>query len=166
MTSSLGKFLRMTLKEQRSLVTIQEDMEVAAAYLKIQSIRLGERLCVDINIEQQYSNIPIPSMTIQPIIENAILHGVENMLDTCTISVYCRERDGFVELVVENNGPDIDVDIMRKLENKEVVPKGLGIGLTNIQKRLKILISEDCGILIEKTEESSLVIVRLLGNQN
>ena len=161
MTSALGKLLRMSLKEQRNVVTLKEDMEVAREYLKIQAIRLEERLKVSIDIEESYEEIKIPSMTIQPIVENAIFYAAEEMLETCEIRIYCRNKNNFIELIVEDNGPGIDTDIIKKLETKEVIPKGLGIGLENIQKRLKILISKDSGILIERKNGRTLVIVRL-----
>ncbi len=165
MSSLLGKFLHMTLKEQRSLITIREDMEIAAAYLKIQSIRLEERLAIDIHIENRYEDISIPFMTIQPIVENAVLYGIENMLEGGKIWVYCREKGGFAELIVEDNGEEIDPDVIQKLERKEIAPKGLGIGLVNIQKRLKLLLSEQCGIFITREEDRNQVIIRLLAEK-
>ena len=165
MSSLLGKFLHMTLKEQRSLITIREDMEIAAAYLKIQSIRLEERLAIDIHIEKRYEDISIPSMTIQPVVENAVLYGIENMLEGGKIWVYCREKGGFAELIVEDNGEEIDPDVIQKLERKEIAPKGLGIGLVNIQKRLKLLLSEQCGIFITREEDRNQVIIRLLAEK-
>lgn len=162
MTSALGKLLRMSLKEQRNVVTLKEDMEVAREYLKIQSIRLEERLKVSIDIKEEYEMVKIPSMTIQPIVENAIFYAAEEMLEICEIRMYCRKKDDFVELVVEDNGPGMDTDIIRKLETKEVIPRGLGIGLENIQKRLKILISKESGIFIERRNGRTLVIVRLI----
>ncbi len=161
MTAALGKLLRATLKEQRNVISLKEDMDIAESYLKIQSVRLEERLQVTVQIEEVYQDIRIPAMTIQPIVENAILHAAEEMLELCEIAIYGRERDGFFELVVEDNGPGIDVDIIKKLETKEVMPKGLGIGLTNINKRLKILISEKSGIVIERDEDRSRVMIRL-----
>ena len=155
----------MTLKEQRSLITIREDMEIAAAYLKIQSIRLEERLAIDIHIEKRYEDISIPSMTIQPVVENAVLYGIENMLEGGKIWVYCREKGGFAELIVEDNGEEIDPDVIQKLERKEIAPKGLGIGLVNIQKRLKLLLSEQCGIFITREEDRNQVIIRLLAEK-
>lgn len=162
MTSALGKLLRTSLKEQRNVITLKEDLVVAREYLKIQCVRLEERLNVTIEIEEKYEEVKIPSMTVQPIVENAIFYAAEEMLEPCEIRMYCRERNGFVEFVVEDNGPGMDTDIIRKLETKEIVPQGFGIGLENIQKRLKILISPDSGILVERNNGRTLVIIRLI----
>ena len=94
--------------------------------------------------------------------KRAIFYAAEEMLETCEIRMYCRKKDDFVELVVEDNGPGMDTDIIRKLETKEVIPRGLGIGLENIQKRLKIVISKESGIFIERRNGRTLVIVRLI----
>jgi len=165
MTSALGKLLRTSLKEQRNVITLKEDLVVAMEYLKIQCVRLEERLNVSIEIDERYEEIKIPSMTVQPIVENAIFYAAEEMLEPCEIKMYCRERNGFVEFVVEDNGPGMDTDIIRKLETKEIVPKGFGIGLENIQKRLKILISPDSGILVERNNDRTLVIIQLIAEE-
>lgn len=161
MTAALGKLLRMSLMEQRDLIPLKEDMEMVKEYVKIQSVRFGERLKININIQERYEDIAIPCMSIQPLVENAILYGMEEMLDICEISVYCRERAGMVEIVVEDNGPGIDTDIITKLETKQIVPKGLGIGLENINKRLKMLVSSDSGVIAEREGEKTFVIIRL-----
>lgn len=161
MTSSLGKLLRSSLKEQRNIITLKEDLKVAEEYLKIQAIRLGKRLHITNDVDPKYEKVKIPSMTIQPLVENAIFYAAEEMQETCEIYLYCREENGFIEFVVEDNGPGMDEDILEKLENGHIIPKGLGIGLENINKRLGILISKESGIRIERKNERTYVIVRL-----
>ncbi len=162
MTSALGKLLRTSLKEQRNVVKLKEDLKMAEEYLKIQSVRLGERLRVCIDVDEQYEEILIPFMTIQPLVENAVFYAAEEMQETCEIRLYCRQIIGFVEFVVEDNGPGMDEDIVEKLETKQIIPQGLGIGLENIDKRLKLLISKESGVFVERKEDRTLVIVRLL----
>lgn len=161
MTSSLGKLLRMSLKEQRNIVDLKEDLRIVEEYLKIQSIRLGNRLKVRIQVEDKYENVKITSMTLQPLVENAIFYSAEEMQEVCEICLYCREDGDFVEVVVEDNGPGMDEDIIQKLESSQIKANGLGIGLVNINKRLKLLISEDSGIKVERKCGRTLVIVRI-----
>lgn len=161
LTSSLGKLLRSSLKEQRQVVPLKNDLDIALEYVKIQKIRLENRLSVKVDIAESYMDVPIPAMTLQPLVENAILHAAEEMLDTCEIQLYCRRDDHAIEVVVEDNGQGMDLDILPKLENGEITAKGLGIGLENINKRLKLLISPDSGVKIARENERTQVIIRL-----
>lgn len=162
MTAALGKLLRTALKEQRDLVPLREDLLIAQEYLKIQEIRMEDRLFVGIDIDPSYESVKIPPMTIQPIVENAVVYAAEEMPELCEIRLYCRRNGQFVELVVEDNGQGLDTDILRKLEDGEVAPRGLGIGLKNINKRLKLLVGEDAGLLVERRNGRTLVVIRLL----
>lgn len=160
MTSALGKLLRTSLKEQRKLISLEEEIKMVEEYLKIQKIRYGDRLEVIVEIKEEYKMILVPVMSVQPLVENSIIYAMEEMLDVCQIHIYCRENGKFVEIVVEDNGPGMDTDIVTKLNAKEVVPHGLGIGLENINKRLKLLISEECGLLVERIDGWTKVIIR------
>ena len=162
LTSSLGKMLRTSLKEQRNVVPLKEDVDIAKEYIKIQSIRLDGRLEIYIDIDESFYNIRIPHMTIQPLIENAISYAAEEMLEKCEIRLYCRKHEICVEIIVEDNGQGMDTDIINKIEQGIVIPKGLGIGLENINKRLKLLISPASEIIIERKNERTMVIVRLV----
>lgn len=161
MTSALGKLLRFSLKEHRNVIPLCEEMKMVEEYLKIQSVRLGDRMQISLKIEDRFKEILIPSMTIQPLVENAIFYAAEEMQEICEIGLYCKEKEEFVEVVVEDNGPGMNVDILEKLETKQIIPQGMGIGLLNINKRLKLLISKDSGLFVERCNDRTLVIVRL-----
>ena len=76
-------------------------------------------------------------MTIQPLVENAIHHAAEKMLDVCVIRVSGAATADGVDIIVQDNGPGTDEDILNKLESGEVQPEGLGIGMRNIHKRVQ-----------------------------
>ena len=101
-------------------------------------------------------------MTVQPIVENAIIHAAEEMIETCEIRLYCRENENYIEFIVEDNGPGMECDINKKFALKDRVPQGLGIGLENINRRLKLIISEESGVFVERKSNKTLVIIRLL----
>lgn len=161
MTSALGRMLRVSLKEQKHVVSVKEELDMVEEYLKIQSVRLGKRLKVYIEVDEYYYDIKIPSMTLQPLVENSIFYAAEEMDDDCEIRLFSREEDGKVKIVVEDNGAGMDEDILEKLEKKEKIPEGLGIGLLNINKRLKILIAEDCGLVVGREGNKTQVAVKL-----
>jgi two-component system sensor histidine kinase YesM len=162
MTTALGRMLRATLNDKLDIITIGEDMEIAREYLSIQLIRYGDQLLADFQIADEFLAVPIPAMTIQPLVENAVRHGAEEMLEMCEIRVYCQRMGPFVDVAVEDNGPGMAEDILEKLESGEIKPEGLGIGLNNIHKRLQLAFNEECGLRIQRCEGKTRVIVRVL----
>ena len=137
MTSSLGKLLRASLNDKRDVVTVREDLQTVRDYLSIQEIRYGERLQVEYAVDDAVMPCHIPAMTVQPLVENAIHHAAEHMLDTCIIRISGNVVPDGIDVIVQDNGPGIDEDILTKLESGEVQPEGLGIGLRNIHKRVQ-----------------------------
>ena len=85
-------------------------------------------------------------MTLQPIIENAVNYGLEDDLDICIIRVRGSVEEDRAILVVEDNGPGVEQDIIEKLVSGERQPNGNGIGLLNVQKRIELAFSEEYGL--------------------
>ena len=163
MTDALGKLLRTTLSNNRDMITVAEDMRIANEYLRIQLIRYGSRLHVESHIDDMAACARIPSMTIQPLIENAVHHAAEEMSETCEIRVYGQVTEKDVTVIVEDNGPGMDEDILEKLESGEVQPDGLGIGLRNIHRRIQLAFSTAYGLEIRRDAGKTRVIVHLPG---
>ncbi len=167
MTAALGRMLRATLKDTRDLIPLSEDMRIAQEYLNIQLIRYGEQLQAEFRIEEEFLSVRIPAMTLQPLVENAVRHGAEEMLETCRIRLYCRREGRYVDLTIEDNGPGMAEDILEKLKSGEIQPEGLGIGLSNIHKRLRLAFrDEECGLRIRREDGTTRVTVRILGEGN
>lgn len=135
MTDALGKMLRASLNDKRDVVSVEEDLQITKEYLRIQLLRYGDRLRVEYDLEESLLCCRIPAMTIQPLVENAVHHAAEEMLETCVIRIGGRAEDGAVDLYVEDNGPGMDEDMLAKLESGEIKPEGMGIGLRNIHRR-------------------------------
>ena len=161
MTDALGKLLRASLSEQRDVVPLEADWRIAEEYLRIQRLRYGERLLVENALDPALARTPIPSMTLQPIVENAVQHAAEEMSETCVIRVYARACAQDVEVVVEDNGPGMDEEILEKLACGALRPDGLGIGLNNIQRRIALHFSDRYGLRIRREGGRTQVIVRL-----
>lgn len=161
MTHALGKLLRASLNDKRDVITIAEDLQVTRDYLSIQQIRYGERLQVEYDLPQELLSCRIPAMTIQPLVENAIHHAAEKMLDTCVIRISAAPAADGVDVVVQDNGPGADEDILAKLESGEVQPEGLGIGMRNIHKRIQYAFSNQYGLRVHSEEGKTQIIVHL-----
>lgn len=161
MTDALGKMLRASLNDKRDVVTIAEDLQITQAYLRIQLIRYGDRLRVEYDLPEEIMPCRIPAMTIQPLVENAVHHAAEEMLDTCVIRISGAAVDGGVEVVVEDNGPGMDEDILAKLESGEIKPEGMGIGMRNIHRRVQYAFSDRYGLRVRRVDEHTRIIIRL-----
>ena len=148
MTDALGKMFRASLNDKRDIVTVKEDLQITREYLRIQEIRYGDRLRVEMTVDESVLRNRIPAMTLQPLVENAVHHALEEMLDTCVIRISGgREEEGVV-LSVEDNGPGMDEDILNKLESGEIAPEGLGIGMRNINRRVQYAFGERFGLRV------------------
>ena len=105
--------------------------------------------------------IALPRMTVQPIVENAVHYAAEEMLDTCRIRVFARREGKDVVIVVEDNGSGIDEDILNRLENGAAQSRGTGIGLRNIDQRIRIAFSERYGLEFHRVDDRTQVWIRV-----
>ena len=149
MTEGLSKMLRSSLNDKRDIVTLGEDLDTARDYLAIQTLRYGDRLQVAFDVPEALSNVRIPNMTVQPLVENAVLHAAEEMMEGCRILISAQRTGAGVTVTVENNGATMDEDMLEKLESGAVKPQGIGIGLTNIHKRIQLAFSDAYGLQIK-----------------
>lgn len=161
MTDALGKLLRASLNDKRDIVTVAEDLQLTREYLRIQLIRYGERLRVEYDVPEAVMPCRIPAMTIQPLVENAIHHAAEKMLEPCIIRISADVIPGGVDVIVEDNGPGMDEDILAKLESGAVKPEGLGIGMRNIHRRVQYAFSEEYGLRVQCAQGKTRIIVHL-----
>ena len=165
MTTSLARMLRKSLSDKREVISLREDLQIAEEYMSIQLIRYGDRLEMERRVPEELLETPVPAMTVQPLVENAVRHAAEEMLEPCRIAVTARRNEGRVEICVEDNGPGMPEDMLEKLERGEAAPSGLGIGLRNIDRRLKLLFSAECGLRIQRAQGVTRVIVLLPGKE-
>lgn len=126
-------------------VTLGEELEQVRRYLQIMEMRMGERLTWTIELEQPEAAVPVPKLLIQPIVENAILHGVESRVGSGTVSIVITPsgRSGWTRVTVSDNGPGMDAERLSALRSAleggpSISSKGTGVGLVNVQRRLKL----------------------------
>lgn len=125
----LADLFRATLSDKRNLITLKEELEAARIYQRIEQLRMGERLQVRWHIEDLPMQALVPALTVQPLLENAIGHGVENLETGGQVTVEGGRADGMVLLRIRNPVP---------LDNPQ--PRGgHGIALENIRERLLLL---------------------------
>lgn len=139
-TESLGKILRYTLYKKEALVPLREELEIVEGYVSIQKYRYGERLIVLTEVPKKWGEAMIPPMALQNLTENSIKHALENMLEPCVVKIGALDSGEDLLLFVEDNGPGISEETLKKL--RDPVEADEGIGLINIKKRLSLLLGE------------------------
>lgn len=141
MTVALGTILRSALSKQQ-YVTIEEELDSLKKYMTIQEYRYRKRVAFSVECEAS-GRFLIPHMTLQPLVENSIYHGVEKMLTPCTISVTIKEDAERIAITIDDNGPGMTEDELEAVRSFNAEPKGHGIGLKNIYERLKMAFEQD-----------------------
>jgi two-component system LytT family sensor kinase len=131
MIVGLSEFLRRASEDShRSQVTLAEEVEYLQRYVDIQKVRFGERLRVTMDVQPELLNAQVPGLLLQPLVENAIKHGVAKRVSGGTIRVAGERRNGSLYLSVYNDGPSFP---------EEWQTNSTGVGLANLRTRLQIL---------------------------
>jgi sensor histidine kinase YesM len=126
MCESLGDFLRRTLAlGARDAVTLGEELALVDRYLAIERVRFGERLRVERRLDPEAERCLVPPLLLQPLVENAIKHGIAERIEGGTVRIAAASRDGSLTIEVEN---DTDADAPAR--------QGQGVGLDNVRRRL------------------------------
>lgn len=146
MVESLGRLLRATLSEQDRTFSLKKELELVECYMTIQQLRFDDQLQFRLNIDETLLTTKIPKLTIQPLVENAIHYGLEEIAEICIIEIEVFEEDNLVKINVKNSGTQFEEDLLIKLRTREIHPHGLGIGLLNINDRIKITFGDSYGL--------------------
>ena len=144
MTKSLAKFFRLSLNKGRELVTIEEEIEHIKEYLYIQKVRYEEKLEYVIDVDQSILKEYIPKIMLQPIVENSIYHGIKYIEGKGHIWIEVQDKGDKIVLRVVDDGIGFDKD--DQTPNRET--RLSGIGLQNVEKRIKLYYGEEYGIKI------------------
>lgn len=154
MVESLGLLLRTTLSRRGDeSYTVGEEMEIISSYITIQKIRYEERLSFDNQVPADLYAFHIPRLSIQPLVENAIFYGLEVNVDACKILLSAKQQGGVCHFYVKNTGSEMEEDLLTKLEREEIKPHGHGVGLLNIDKRIKIQYGSAYGLRLYNEAE-------------
>jgi LytS/YehU family sensor histidine kinase len=146
----LAQYLRGTLgAQERALVPLREEWSLCERYLAVEALRFGERLRIEMSMEEAAENCEVPSLLLQPLVENAVTHGVAELDEPQPLRVHARCRDGRLSLELEN-GLD---PAPRRREG--------GVGLANVRARLFGQYGDDATLRIERNRDRFLVVLDL-----
>jgi len=168
MIKELSKLMKISLSRGRELITLEEELEHATAYIKLQQLRYDYVFKVFWNIDQETKTNLIPKITLQPLIENAIIHGVRNMDEDGEIYIGSAGQDGMIVITIEDNGyKPVDYDAIDRLLNDEEPDPHSGYGIRNINQRIHLHFGPDFGIsYAQRGEGGTVVTVKLPKSEN
>lgn len=158
---SLGNLLRASLSSQRPLVTLSYELELVDSFITIQKIRFEDQLEFRLQVSPETLDGRIPPLTIQPLVENAIHYGMEEMTEVCHIDLTAEIADGILCIQVRNEGSQFEEDLLNKLRKKIRQPNGFGIGLLNIDQRIRLIFGEEYGLSLSNENGFAIAALRL-----
>jgi len=159
MIKELSKLMKISLSRGRELITIEEELEHATAYINLQKHRYEYNFSVDWNISNEILGFYIPKVTLQPLIENAINHGVKNMGDDGHITISAISDNGYIQIKIEDNGfKKVDFKAIDRLINDKNPNPSIGYGIRNIQQRIQLHFGYSYGISYASRESSGTVV--------
>jgi len=168
-SQSLGAYLKYITRSDSDLTSLSKEVEHARVYGEIQITRFSSRVSLAFEkLPAGYAEIVVPRLIIQPIIENAFKHGLENKAQNGLLSVsFCCFKDSLF-IVVEDNGNDLEEDMLERMkaslvEGIKEAAWGLGIaettGLVNIHRRLRFYFGGDSGLVFSRSKWGGLKVV-------
>lgn len=164
MISQLAKLFRISLSKGRTVIPVRDELQHARSYMNIQKIRYKNTFSVEYDIDPSIEDCCTVKLILQPILENAINYGVNGMEDCGEITVTGRKEDGCVVLTVEDNGLGMSGEEAALLltDSNRVHKKGSGVGLVNVDNRIKILFGKEYGLYVDsEPDEGTRVSIRI-----
>jgi LytS/YehU family sensor histidine kinase len=127
MVLNLAEIFRYFLQSDRTFVPLAQEMQIVRAYLEIEQLRLGDRLKVEFHMDDGALDVPVPVLSVQPLVENAIKHGIAQSAEP-----------GYVHVRIELRGEDLCIVVENSSNQAIAEAAGAGVGLQNVRRRLEI----------------------------
>jgi two-component system, sensor histidine kinase YesM len=161
MAKMLGKIMRHNLEISDRPVTLKTEFEVVKSYLGIQKFRFGDRVNYSISCEINPMEYYILPQLIQPVVENAFVHGLEETGEKGLIEINVNKDNNRLNIIISDNGIGISSDRLNEI-NKSLAEKenniGSSIGLSNVNKRIKLFYGKDYGLKIESEQGKGTIV--------
>jgi two-component system LytT family sensor kinase len=154
MLVKLSSYLRYALEHNRNkLIALSAELENSLLYLEIEKVRFGNKLIFEKEVQQESMDVLIPNMILQPLLENAIKHGVYESLEPVVIHLIAKKENDLLSITISNN-----------FDNKKIQGARKGIGLRNVQERLQLIYGKK--ELMKTTVSDTLFEVEIIIPQN
>jgi two-component system LytT family sensor kinase len=148
-----SEFIRYAFARQRPYVTLADELTYVEKYLRLEQARFGERLRVRVQVDPEVLQAVVPVLSVQPLVENAVRHGVESRAEGGRVEIRGRDLGADVELRVSDDGEGIDPERARRA----LAGEGPGIGLGNVHGRLQSTFGPAYGLAVENGAGTTVV---------
>lgn len=162
--TALAKFFRISLSKGKNIITVKDEVEHVRNYLMIQNMRFKNRFEYSIDVDEKVLSYSSLKLMLQPLVENAIYHGMEFMDGDGEIDVKVFKEDDSLYFMITDNGLGMSEDMVETLLSKDFVPskKGSGIGVKNVNERIKLYFGSEYGLKVEsEPDEGTKITIHL-----
>lgn len=149
MVTSLSNFFRSSLSKGRDIITLGEEEIHVRSYLEIQQVRYRDILCYEIHVQPELRGCVLPKLTLQPLVENALYHGIKLRRGLGHILVDAAQEDGNVRICVRDDGAGMTPERLQQLRQSLDAEEQIGFGLRTVYQRLRLLYGAQCSIELE-----------------
>ena len=146
---ALAKFYRLSLSNGKDIISLRDELQHVSFYVQIQNIRFENKITFEINVDEAILDYVIPKITLQPIVENAIIHGVYNRLSRAgTISIQGSKITDDLVITIRDDGVGMSPEQLASLGTEDFTSRitGSGYGIKNVTERLKLYFGENYGL--------------------
>jgi two-component system LytT family sensor kinase len=156
--TEFAQFTRYAFRGERPYVTLADELGYVEKYLRLERARFGERLAVTLNVAPEVLPVVVPTLSLQPLVENAVRHGIEGRPEGGHVQILGRDLGGDVELRVTDDGAGITPEAARAA----LTGAGRGIGLSNVDGRLRSTFGDEYGLRIGGREGGGTAVTMTL----
>ena len=162
MTQDLSSLLRDAVNAEETVVSVDRELEIACNYIRIQKHRYRERLNVEFDIDSEVSELAVPKFTIQPLLENAIKYGIESSINGGVIYISINRDQDKCICQVMNDGIAPEANLSQRIREGNVVGHGTGIGLVNIDRRIRAMFGDEYGVSVYRDEAIGRTVTKVV----
>lgn len=153
---SLGGLMRYCIQKGERFVPLSKERQYVVDYFTIQKVRLEERLQYEIQVEEEVEEFIVPKLILQPLVENAIKHGIEPKREGGMISIIAKQEvkqgEKLLVIMIEDDGAGIEAERLKILQEKLLEESLESIGISNVERRIKLYYGEQYGMKIQSRE--------------
>lgn len=153
MTISLSRLLKSSIQNKKEFINLKDEIKYIEDYMAIQKIRFQGKIQYSIQLDPDTENCLVPKLILQPLVENAMVHGLEKKVEKGYLFINASVVNNQLHIQVLDNGAGMDKDVLNSLLTGEYVPTkdngGTGNGIANVRNRIKLLYGKDYGLKIE-----------------
>lgn len=162
MVTSLSTFFRNSLNRGEDIISLRAELIQAKSYLEIQQIRYSDILTYSISLPEEIQDVTVPKLILQPLIENALYHGIKNRRGRGVIQITGEKRNDDILLQVRDNGAGMTEEQLQRLQAGVYEEHHSGLGLKNVHQRIRLYCGEPYGLTFESKQGIGTTVTVLL----